>query len=678
MISTTAANRVLAPTAAQRRTHYILGIDSLRAIAVLSVLAYHLRSTWLPGGYLGVDVFFVISGYVVSSAVAAGMPDESIWRSSLRFYSRRVVRLFPSLLLCLTVSFASVVLFVPSSWLSTTTWSTGLLAFAGLSNFGLVWLAEPYFSPRAEFNPFTHTWSLAVEEQFYLVFPWLVLGWFVLGRSPKTVRSGVAFMGALTVGSAAYCAWASTTRPDLAFYLLPSRFWELAAGMWLAYLHARHRGLNSGWARRAVPMSLVGAALIGISMVMKPVDGFPWPGALPAIVGTLLCLQGLAAAHASRLEMKWAELASVMYVGRVSYVLYLWHWPTFVLARWTTGLESTGACVAALLVTLSLAALTHHLVEQPLRRRFAAAPWPRVLTRGWASAAMFAGVCLALIAGRPWLSQTQAMQHADDWYPVLTPADRTSAPQMPGAGADDLAGRTLHVIGDSHAMAYAPMLERVKVVTGLRTQVQARAGCAVAKPLTQMPAECAPFLADAVGRVLKTARAGDLLFLPGLRHARIADQWAAEPVSQVIAREQMETVATARNAAAKQALGWLRQAQDLGLTVLLEAPKPVYAAPAFRCVDWFNRMNPICAQGLTISRGELAPLLAPTRRMLGTLEGPNVFVWDPFDVLCPRTHCSALDDDSRPLYFDADHLSRHANLLLADHFVKTLRELPPH
>ena len=154
-------------------TRYVKHVDGLRAIAVLSVIVYHLNSAWLPGGFAGVDVFFVISGFVVTASLAPHAHER--WGQYIvGFYHRRLTRIIPALLV--TLSFTSIVylLLVSRSWLSGQTQDVAALAFIGASNWALATQSDAYFAPRAEFNPFTHTWSLGVEEQFYLVAPWLI------------------------------------------------------------------------------------------------------------------------------------------------------------------------------------------------------------------------------------------------------------------------------------------------------------------------------------------------------------------------------------------------------------------------------------------------------------------------------------------------------------------------
>lgn len=150
--------------------NYYPHIDGLRALAVLAVIIYHLDPGWLPGGFTGVDVFFVISGYVVSASLAK-RDNSTFARFTLHFYARRFVRILPALLACLLATSVASTLFIPKAWLSEANEWTGLAAFFGVSNIVLALNQDAYYSPRAEFNPFIHTWSLGVEEQFYLLFP---------------------------------------------------------------------------------------------------------------------------------------------------------------------------------------------------------------------------------------------------------------------------------------------------------------------------------------------------------------------------------------------------------------------------------------------------------------------------------------------------------------------------
>ncbi len=216
------------PARSTERTPYFAYIDGLRAIAVLSVLLYHLHAPWLPGGFVGVDVFFVISGFVVSGSMAH-FHGRGIGRSSLISTLAASGRIAPALIVCLSDHERATVLFIPVSWLSDANQKTGLFAFFGLSNFALAHNGRDYFAPISEFNPFTHTWSLGVEEQFYLIFPFLFAAWLGgRGQLGSLARSAAAF-----VASLGWAAWQTGHDAVKAYYLIPSRFWELAAGVLL-------------------------------------------------------------------------------------------------------------------------------------------------------------------------------------------------------------------------------------------------------------------------------------------------------------------------------------------------------------------------------------------------------------------------------------------------------------
>ena len=494
--------------------HHLPAIDGLRAVAVLSVVFFHLHPGWLSGGFAGVDVFFVISGYVVAASLWRN-PERRFGAALRGFFARRLVRLYPALVLCLLATFLAAAIFIPSSWLSSSIWQTGLLAYLGLGNVAQVMLTDAYFSPRAEFNPFTHMWSLGVEEQFYLLFPLLALliaGGTAAG-SGLLRRALLICLVASGVVSLGYAAWATVEQPSAAYYLLPARWWELSAGVGLAFMHHRGRWiLGPRW--RAQFAVSIGLGLVALGLVFSRPDAFPWPWALLAVAGTTVCIGGLVAEGGDRHPIaKVLVLAPVLYIGRLSYSLYLWHWPVFVLFRWTVGLDTLPLQACALLCSVAAASFCHHVVEKPalLAWQRGSIPPGRTLLLGWAGVFLVAGASLAIVMARPWLNQTRAMKEAADWYPQTAVSAFAGSPNAP----------TLWVLGDSHARAMFTTLSEVQAQEGLRVKLIWDAGCAIAKPWPLMPAHCNAFLARAKARVLAGAQRGDLLLLPGLRHIAV-------------------------------------------------------------------------------------------------------------------------------------------------------------
>ncbi|HEY5803310.1 MAG TPA: acyltransferase family protein [Lysobacter sp.] len=677
---------------------YFPYIDGLRALAVLSVIAYHMDSTWLPGGFAGVDVFFVISGFVVSASMARFNNPRPLDYLS-HFYSRRIRRIAPALMGCLLATSLASALFIPAAWLSDTSNAVGRWAFLGLSNFVLLRTDGDYFSPKVEFNPYTHTWSLGVEEQFYLLFPLLFFAW-AFGRRGRTVS--MALFGTGLLASLAYVVVVSKDQPALAFYMLATRFWQLAAGVLLfQFLAARRTSKNGAASARAWPSTLgagVSLAALVYGLVTARPGHAPYPDALLPVAGTLGLLGFLQVAAVGGPIRQLFENKVALFIGRISYSLYLWHWPVFVLMRWTVGLESATVRIAALLLTFALAWLSYRFVETPFRRAPAVRNAPRL-------AVVSIGVVVILVCmfgyrkiGRmqPELSLSVVAQQAEDWYPQgretrAAPPDCAASGHVETVANAELrilsstackqepqAGR-LFVIGDSHASAYAGMLKQVAVRTRRDVYIYTRAGCSFAslQPWRdyQVP-HCQAFAAAVLGDVKARAKPGDIIFLPALRLPRFADQWISfkpEEIHNAVFGE----AAIAGRLESERIIGEsLRPFPGEGIRVVFEAPKPLFRSPPYRCADWFSQANPACRDGLTMDRSEIEalrePVLTSYRNIAAQLSG--VSVWDPLPVLCPGAVCS-VSERGRPLFFDGDHLSGHGNQLLVPSFLDHLGSL---
>jgi len=679
---------------------YFRFIDGLRAIAVLAVVAYHLHPTWLPGGFTGVDVFFVISGFVVSASVA-GKGTRGIGEFAATFYARRMRRIVPALLVCLMVTGLASALFIPPAWLSENNYRTGLMAFLGLSNVVLASSSNDYFAPRTEFNPYTHTWSLGVEEQFYLLFPLIFLPWL---RGSMTRRVSLGLFAAGLVASLLLAAIWSVDETTRAFYLIFSRFWQLAAGVLLYQTLSASRSSSSILSPRAAStrsflrrvLVAVSFGLLALGLATARPGHSPWPDGLLPVVGTLGVLASLyAGEHRGWIAALLMHPAMVA-IGRLSYSLYLWHWPTFVLFRWTVGLESPLHQVSALAIAFALSAASYRWVELPLRHSKRLASMRRGVL-------LVSGVVVILVSGYgfAWMQRHQAgislsvvARERGDW----SPDDAPGKPDASGCRVErrsETAGThpvwvfvrhgcpppsaprpRLFVVGDSHAVGYAPLLRQVALTTGTEIRVYHNAGCAfiglgVAREFEDP--RCQPAANAALADVRRLARPGDVLFLPSLRLPRLSDQWArfdANSAKDRMFGVQADAARSAGEAAAVEVLAPLAAA---GLRIVFEAPKPVFPAPAYRCSDGFNRDNPVCAGGLEIERREIdvlrAPVLASFERIATQL--PGTTIWDPLPTLCPGPTCTAISA-GRPVFFDGDHLSGYGNRTLLPSFVAHL------
>lgn len=653
-------------------TPCIPAIDGLRAIAVLAVIIFHADFLdLLPGGFTGVDVFFVISGYVISQSLHSR--QYLGFGSYLQdFYRRRVLRILPALLLVLAASFILSALFVPPVWLSNQNDETGLAAIFGLSHFVLAGNANPYFSPRAELNPYLHTWSLGVEEQFYLLFPAI---YFLYLRCRKTLLIARVTLPLLALASLAFSVVQTAGAPLSAFYLLPSRFWELAAGAMLFQLIGPPTP-SPRLGRHAPVMLALGLAMTLASFLFTERHDFPFPWALLPVGGTLLMLTAVVLLPRNvHSPLHGLLQSSVMtYIGRLSFSLYLWHWPLLVLLRWTVGLEIMAVQLGYPVLVLALAAASYHWVETPLRRS-------EVLLRrpAWVTLAAGGAAILLCWGGAHWVVQNNERLslsrvsdsytwHAYKHYP-REPIERSEAP--------GLAGRQLFVIGDSHAAAYRTLLTITSLKLGINVIEHERGGCGVARLIAADPAECAEQREAALEAITADANPGDIVFLASLRMPELARRdWRTDSTAALVQVQAELTPATVEQGR-RDAAAVIARLQAHGLTVLIDAPKPLFKAPPNRCSDTFNHMNPVCAPGLTMARQQLENLRAPQLQTLQQLqhEFPGLEVWDPLPLLCPGATCSAYDDNGEPLFSDTDHLSGHGNRVLEPAFTKRIMSI---
>lgn len=655
------------------QSQYLREIDGFRALAVLAVIIFHLNDDLLPGGFSGVDVFFVISGYVVTKSLSE-RSFSGFWGYLGGFYRRRLLRILPPLLVCLLVTSLCTVLFLPEAWLSSSVKQTALAAFGGISNYALVWFNDGYFSHRAEFNPFTHTWSLAVEEQFYLVFPLLLYGWLSFR---KPFRNIVCFLlPALALLSLGWAAFGEHVRGS-DYFLLTSRFWELAAGalLYQAHAHGVVPPPQEGAAHRVLT---VGTVVTAIGLVASDPFMFPWPWALLPVLGTAMMIHGIAGAGDAQTALRSLFSHRVtVYLGRISYSLYLWHWPVFVLFRWTVGLQTWSLQLLALVITFAAAMASWHWLEQGLTsRNFVKKRSNQGVVFGMAFIVL---ICLVgaygLFQQRPNLTlSVTANQY--DWQPLATsvPAGLTE-PDHEGP----LQGRSLFVVGNSHTGAYKTMLDMAEQRLGIKVHTYQVMTCPVVHLLEPTPTDnpgCNNFMENLIHAIYAKGKPGDIVFFASLRTHRLVDQWGPFDLEEVVqwshSKKQIEAIELAR----ERAHPMLAKLEELGFKVLIDAPKPVFRAVPFRCSDWFNQINPFCREGFQVDRKLLEyvrkPVIDSMKKIAKTYS--NIYLWDPFPVLCPEERCSAFHD-GRPLFFDGDHLSGLGNRFLYPAFERHLGEI---
>ncbi|MCP1106402.1 acyltransferase [Serratia nevei] len=333
---------------------YRKDIDGLRAIAILLVVLYHTGVKQISGGFIGVDIFFVISGFLIGGILHREHSQGQF--SYLNFYSRRIKRIAPALLFMLTVISVIATLYLSPLEMKDFSLFSGATILS-VPNI-ILWHKTNYFSPNAELNPLLMTWSLGVEEQFYIFLP-LLLGF--LFRKKLNVLFWIA---AITLLSFITCIFVTQANPLFAFFMLPTRAWELGMGVWLAIAQQQHRlPAQPAWLKEL--QFILGSILIILSAsYFSSETAFPGAAALLPTLGTLLLILGN-----GRLSGWLLGNPLMVFIGLVSYSWYLWHWPLLSFARLAANQPlSLGATLAISTVALAIAYISYRFIETPFRQ----------------------------------------------------------------------------------------------------------------------------------------------------------------------------------------------------------------------------------------------------------------------------------------------------------------------
>jgi peptidoglycan/LPS O-acetylase OafA/YrhL len=627
-------------------------IDGLRAIAVVSVIGFHAFPTWIKGGFIGVDIFFVISGFLISSIIFGNLECGSF--SYTRFYARRIKRIFPALLLVLAFTWLlGWDILLPPEYRQLGTHVTGGAGF--VSNF-VLWRESGYFDAASDTKPLLHLWSLGIEEQFYLAWP------LILAFAWRRKRGALAAIVLILMASFALSVAQAHSAPTAAFYSPLSRAWELMVGSALAYALPK---LRRGDSRHSDWQSVAGFALIAVSLATITVDKpFPgWWAVLPTVGALLLILAG----PDSWLNRHVLANRVMVWVGLISYPLYLWHWPLLSYGRIVRG-DLPGRSMRFLLIAAAaaLASMTYVWFERPFRH---IENWNRAVTSLVAVLCLFVGAGLAIHLGLqpPRLRDSGVglyMAAMGDWdFP-------SRAFQAKRIGFDTVyeirtpsAGTTLFV-GDSLMQQYGPRVESVIARDPGRynSVVFATAGgCPPIPGVYGLPRQtfypCESMRAAAFklaeSRAVTTVVFGTDwygIFDPTDDDSRLvfveAEKSAHFPASEAIDL-------------AYASLGRMLAEFSRSKRVFVVLPTPTGRPFDPRAMVEGSRFRKLQArrdiEPIAISSW-LAGHLRVRKRLLSVIEGNGATAIDPSTTLCPNAVCPVLDSQGRPLYKDGLHM----------------------
>jgi peptidoglycan/LPS O-acetylase OafA/YrhL len=662
------ATALLTPSVAppaHRKGVYRPDIDGLRAIAIISVIAFHARVALCSGGFVGVDVFLVISGYLIGSLVYREVREGRF--SFLHFYERRAKRILPALLSVLLV--CNVLAFVLLSPLELRDYCAQSFSAVASSSNIFYWLRSNYFNPVTALKPLLMTWSLGIEEQFYLLFPLTLV---LLHTRAK--RYVFAVVGGTCAVSFILCVACVNMYPAAAFYLLPMRAWEFGLGVLIAVREVQQDG----------PVQLSAAAAnvvawLGLAMIIAPVlvysEGTRFPG-----FAALLPTAGASCLINSRdsfINRRLLASRPMVFIGLVSYSWYLWHWPLLSFARIVCGgLISVPRAVGIALASLALAIGSYYWIEQPFR------------SSTTATGRIFAGYAIVLIVlgAIPLIGYSRAGW--PDRVPELVQVEKTvrqtenniclagydvSTPQLKAPCLVESAGPKLALLGDSHAAALGTAMRQLAIGHGYGFEELTKAAC---PPLPSAPfhwaqrptfeATCSSFN-RAVFQQMMTDRSITIIVLAGSWSSLCSDGnnqdcYLNNP------RPEKEKLGPAgyRNlyAGLLETISLLRSS---GKHVFVVTDVPTFALDPMSIVR----------NSVMRSRGELASLLSPQVFSFGAVEESSLItpadrVTD-FEVrqaaseggaqiidlarnLCPGSRCRFVDNGIL-LYADSNHLT---------------------
>jgi len=652
-------------------------VDGLRAIAVSAVIAQHFAGDLLPGGFLGVDMFFVISGYVITASVAKH-PHDSLSDLFLGFYSRRIKRLLPALVVSVLITCLVGALFVPpGSAEYNSSLKAGMFSLVGLSNIFFYREATDYFGAAAAFNLFTHTWSLGAEEQFYFVFPALFCVTSYASRHWTGLQQLLLALATLSILSFGLYLWPSNATE--AYFLMPPRFWELGIGCLtaIAISPAHRRFQYMPWlAALFLTMTLVAPAYL--QLYTTPM----------VVIATAVLIMTI---HPKHPLFQLLTLRGILLLGLMSYSLYLWHWPVLSISRWTTGIHWWTAPFQLALM-LSLATASYFFIERPLRRaewsasRFATIGIGVIaivcsgasifaLKKGF-EGVLYTGNSVSLVAkGVETLLDDKWYEGKLQWHAkdcVLTSnedvgkkIDADACTLKPGPGGS---ARRFLVIGNSYNVAEYEMYS-VLSEKGLGSVIVTSSWGSSPAPelLNNSPWDKANayYWSIVIPELISRLAPGDVVIM-------IFDIQAYMP--ERMRAEQYANLGTLRNGLNRLSTDLRRKDIQIIFQTTMTFIRDAKCTPDLAKPQWFSRREQCTYYTKSYSLNRRQPLTDVLKEVESA--NPNFHVLDLFPVFCPGETCRFFNSDDVCLYRDVwAHPSIEANYLARSVLLSTVEGL---
>lgn len=646
-------------TSPGQRIPYRPDIQGLRAIAIAIVVLAHASIPGFAGGFVGVDVFFVLSGFLITGLLVKERLETGTIRYGT-FLARRLRRLLPALLVMLLMVFflASMLL---SSYEAQMQTGSFLYSATWTSNFYFAFVEFDYFAALKAKDVFLHTWSLGIEEQFYVVWPWLVALTFAIAagssKPDRDFRSLLAVIAAVFVIGIGICLYWENAEPLLSFYMMPSRGWQFALGAAVFTCSYRSRLGRTGSGGRfesSIAAQLAGVSglllVIGSTVLLHADLNYPGYYALFPSFGAALLIH---AGTGKELSTVSRVLASrpVVWLGDRSYSLYLWHWPVLLLGGAFGLADSASGIVSLLIISILLAVTSYRVIERPFwKGRFSSAP-PRLVTLS-SALALVASVGLSQSLSAVGFKESGASASHSEIDPR---ADRSdffvagldcdswyhSAEVVPcGTGNDD-AGHIVVLIGDSIGTQWASLLPEIYKSPDWRVLVLAKSACAIAdleyyyKPVGGTYDVCTEWRNSSIEYLEKLQP--DIVFIGSASTQSFSESEWVEGTERVVAR----LAAAAR-----------------GVVIIPGTPALSFDGPSclrepYRFTSRLRDSQYICEEALasTVSNKVAAYLERATSKIA------NAHVLNLNDLVCPEQRCAARSKGGLAVFRDNQHLT---------------------
>lgn len=660
-------------------------IDGLRAIAVLSVIIYHTNKSWLPGGFIGVDIFFVISGYVVTASLLRNQ-SHNITEYLTLFYTRRIKRILPALFFCILFNAFLTLVFVEPIQ-SEFYIQSALHSLIGISNIYFAYQQKSYFDSDQDLNPFLHTWSLAIEEQFYLIFPLILFVSYKSGALilKKLSRTYFILVGILIL-AVIVSIYIMLSSPLNGYYLMPSRFWELVTGATLFVVLTNGFRISEALKKRLIPIaSVLAVGLLGLGLFMTQSDwGFPLPWALPAVLSSVLFIT-VGVGEKSFLSNLLAN-SQLVFIGRISYSLYLWHWPILTMFRWSVGLDGFVKKLIAILIIVTCSLFSYYCIEKPVRNLNLFNLQKILVSAGLALFSigvtifsfykLFAGSLYFGFKVDPYnwiyISFTNDLKCGPFWfedniYAKITNYNSCSI-RVPNT-------KNIYIIGDSIAESLIPMFQEITKEKILSATVLTFVACPTTPSLKFFRMDgfehdsCFQYSQTEMKHAIESSRSGDVVFL-GYHLLSYLENFKKYKSFQ-FANKKYERISfsEARYLLQQDLTNIAHSLNKKGASLIIFAPLYVFPQPTKVCTSWLSSLNQGCKVEKTSSLANREPVMKVLRDLDEKL--PNFYVWDPINILCPSQQCSQFQN-GEVLFKDEVHLSIYGSTMLKGNFIEFL------